>query len=63
MQLESVVQHPNSDIETKFPQTPIEPSTLLAPAQITPEKTDSHSDSDNRLRDGLSIERPRSALH
>ncbi|KAH7189299.1 uncharacterized protein B0J16DRAFT_112066 [Fusarium flagelliforme] len=61
--LESVVQHPNSDIETKFPQTPIEPSTLLTPAQITPEKTDSQADFDNRLRDGLSIERPRSALH
>ncbi|RGP65214.1 hypothetical protein FSPOR_7427 [Fusarium sporotrichioides] len=61
--LESVIQHQTSDIETKHPQTPIEPSALLAPAQITPEKTDSQSDFDNRLRDGLSIERPRSALH
>ncbi|CAF3484505.1 unnamed protein product [Fusarium graminearum] len=61
--LESAVQHQTSDIETKHPQTPTEPSTLLAPAQITPDKTDSYSDFDSRLRDGLSIERPRSALH
>ncbi|KAL6914090.1 hypothetical protein FSST1_011850 [Fusarium sambucinum] len=61
--LESVIHHQTSDIEQKHPQTPAEPSMLLAPAQITPEKNDSQSDFDNRLRDGLNIERPRSALH
>ncbi|KAL6353360.1 hypothetical protein LRP88_13852 [Fusarium phalaenopsidis] len=60
--LGSILQHHTSP--TKRPQTPTESSTLLPPARITPEKTDSQSESDdNRLRDGLSIERPRSALH
>ncbi|KAG8669780.1 hypothetical protein FPOAC2_09121 [Fusarium poae] len=61
--LESVFQHQTSDIESKHPQTPTEPSMLLAPAQITPEKNGSLSDCDSRVCDGLSIERPRSALH
>ncbi|SCO38551.1 uncharacterized protein FFMR_05168 [Fusarium fujikuroi] len=63
---DSIIQHhappPPPPPETKRPQAPSEPS-LLAPAQITPEKNDSQPDFDNRLRDGLSIERPRSALH
>ncbi|KAF4334454.1 hypothetical protein FBEOM_11711 [Fusarium beomiforme] len=59
---ESIIQHHVPPSETKRPQSPSETS-LLAPAQITPEKNDSQSDFDNRLRDGLSIERPRSALH
>ncbi|RGP80438.1 hypothetical protein FLONG3_1447 [Fusarium longipes] len=61
--LESVIQYQTPDTDRKHLQTPTEPSTLLAPAQITPEKTDSHSDFDHRLHDGLGIERPRSALH
>ncbi|KAF5673779.1 hypothetical protein FHETE_3166 [Fusarium heterosporum] len=57
-QLDAIIHH--SPSEAKRPQSPSQPSTLLAPAQITPEKNDPHAD---RLRDGLNIERPRSALH
>ncbi|KAF4992453.1 hypothetical protein FDECE_13717 [Fusarium decemcellulare] len=60
--LESILQ--NTPVPaTNRPQTPTESSTLLPPAQITPEKNNSQAESDNRLHDGLSIERPRSALH
>ncbi|KAF7548596.1 hypothetical protein G7Z17_g6968 [Cylindrodendrum hubeiense] len=61
--LESILQHTNSVSAPKRPQTPSESSSLLPPAQITPEKNEAHGDIDERLRDGLSIERPRSALH
>ncbi|KAF4457172.1 hypothetical protein F53441_860 [Fusarium austroafricanum] len=61
-QLDSIIQHHAPPSETKHPQSP-PGSSLLAPTQITPEKNDSQSDFDDRLRDGLSIERPRSALH
>ncbi|KAL7628093.1 hypothetical protein AAE478_002290 [Parahypoxylon ruwenzoriense] len=37
--------------------------TLLPPATITPEKRNTDSDDESRQRDGLNIERPRSALH
>ncbi|KAK8119480.1 uncharacterized protein PG998_004106 [Apiospora kogelbergensis] len=36
---------------------------LLPPPTITPEKRDHGSDDERRLQEGLSIERPRSALH
>lgn len=36
---------------------------LLPPAQITPESNTAQSHIDERLQDGLAIERPRSALH
>ncbi|KAF4973764.1 hypothetical protein FSARC_24 [Fusarium sarcochroum] len=61
--LDSIIQHHAPVPETKCTQSPTEPSTLLAAAQITPEKNDARPDFDNRLRDGLEIERPRSALH
>ncbi|KAJ4270068.1 hypothetical protein NW762_001741 [Fusarium torreyae] len=61
--LDSIIQHHTPVPETKRPQSPAEPSALLAPAQITPEKNDARPELDNRLRDGLEIERPRSALH
>ncbi|KAI8227040.1 hypothetical protein K4K57_006746 [Colletotrichum sp. SAR 10_99] len=38
-------------------------SNLLPPADITPEKLDRSKEEDERLREGLSIQRPRSALH
>ncbi|SPO05900.1 uncharacterized protein DNG_08589 [Cephalotrichum gorgonifer] len=54
------------------PSQPVPPPTsprsrsdspaLLPPAQITPEK-DTTSEDERRLREGLTIERPRSALH
>lgn len=37
--------------------------SLLPPPNITPEKRDLESDDERRLREGLNIERPRSALH
>lgn len=45
------------------PNRPQTPSSLLPPAQITPEKKDTQNEDDDRIRDGLNIERPRSALH
>ncbi|KAI0158778.1 hypothetical protein BJ166DRAFT_311827 [Pestalotiopsis sp. NC0098] len=48
-------------------QSPQEPAgdspSLLPPPTITPEKGTLDSDDERRLRDGMSIERPRSALH
>ncbi|KAF6843492.1 hypothetical protein CMUS01_02048 [Colletotrichum musicola] len=38
-------------------------SSLLPSAHISPEKVDGTGEEDERLRDGLSIQRPRSALH
>ncbi|KAI6759244.1 hypothetical protein HG530_009924 [Fusarium avenaceum] len=61
--LDSIIQHHAPASEIRRPQSPSESSALLAPAQITPEKNDPHSEFDKRLRDGLNIERPRSALH
>ncbi|VUC37711.1 unnamed protein product [Clonostachys rosea] len=49
---------------TKPLRTPSRPSNLLPAAQITPEKDEeSTTTADVTLRNGLSIERPRSALH
>ncbi|KAI9171017.1 hypothetical protein HJFPF1_00496 [Paramyrothecium foliicola] len=45
------------------PKSPPEVPGLLPSAQITPEKSDPFSVVDERLRQGLEIERPRSALH
>ncbi|KAF5018660.1 hypothetical protein F66182_9353 [Fusarium sp. NRRL 66182] len=61
--LDSVIQHHASVTEAKRPGTPTESSNLLPAAQITPEKNDAQAELDNTLRDGLSIQRPRSALH
>ncbi|CAM1511598.1 Fc.00g091110.m01.CDS01 [Cosmosporella sp. VM-42] len=57
---EPILQSFNSVTSPKRSQST---SNLLPPAQITPEKKELHSEVDERLRDGLSIERPRSALH
>jgi hypothetical protein len=49
---------------TRSPRPKSNPSGLLPPPTITPEKQrDSESDDERRLREGLNIERPRSALH
>lgn len=40
-----------------------DPPSLLPPPDITPEKRESESQDETRLQHGLSIERPRSALH
>lgn len=61
--LGSILQHTNSASAPKRPQTPSESSSLLPPAQISPEKDEARDDTDERLQAGLSIERPRSALH
>ncbi|KAF4973854.1 hypothetical protein FZEAL_9200 [Fusarium zealandicum] len=61
--LESILQHHTPVPATKRPETPTETANLLPPAQITPEQNDSQPDPNQRLCDGLSIERPRSALH
>lgn len=55
-------QQPTSPTrDSKCPSTTS--PTLLPPANITPEKRDADLDDEGRLREGLSIERPRSALH
>ncbi|KAK7413706.1 hypothetical protein QQX98_007420 [Neonectria punicea] len=61
--LESILQLPNPVSVPKSPPTPSESTSLLPPAQITPDKNEADNGIDERLRDGLSIERPRSALH
>ena len=61
LQLESFLQNRDA---SPSPRTSSESSRLLPAAQITPEKLDSASvSSEDRLREGLGIERPRSALH
>lgn len=75
---ESPTWVPNRHLESLFqkrtlespPRTPQRPGSaspgLLPPPSITPEKADTKDDdvgADARLRDGLTIERPRSALH
>ncbi|KAK8090739.1 hypothetical protein PG994_000244 [Apiospora phragmitis] len=63
----------NRHYESLWDREPITPSrspkpapnspTLLPPPTITPEKRDHGSDDERRLQEGLSVERPRSALH
>ncbi|KAI1758680.1 hypothetical protein GGR53DRAFT_516276 [Hypoxylon sp. FL1150] len=68
---ESPTWRPNRHFESIWSQ-PFAPTddpecstspTLLPPATITPEKRDTDLDDEGRVRAGLSIERPRSALH
>ncbi|PNY23128.1 Uncharacterized protein TCAP_06933 [Tolypocladium capitatum] len=63
--LESILQQrANSGHVDRTSRSSSQTSALLPPARITPEKnstTQSHVD--ERLQDGLQIERPRSALH
>lgn len=42
---------------------PSDPSTLVQPSDVTPDKGEPEPGDDARLENGLSIERPRSALH
>ncbi|TWU70725.1 hypothetical protein ED733_000922 [Metarhizium rileyi] len=60
--LESILQRRDSPVSLRT--TPDSPK-LLPPVQITLEKTDNEAQNavDDRRQDGLSIERPRSALH
>ncbi|KAI1214116.1 uncharacterized protein F4807DRAFT_406711 [Annulohypoxylon truncatum] len=71
---ESPTWKPNRHFESIWGQQPVSPTrspkrsnagspTLLPPAPITPEKKSPDSDDERRRREGLSIERPRSALH
>ncbi|KAK8868152.1 hypothetical protein PGQ11_006730 [Apiospora arundinis] len=48
---------------SRSPIPPTNSPSLLPPPTITPEKRDHGSDDEKRLQEGLSIERPRSALH
>ncbi|KAI0379795.1 hypothetical protein F5Y04DRAFT_259156 [Hypomontagnella monticulosa] len=71
---ESPTWKPNRHFESIWGQQPVSPTrspkrstttspTLLPPATITPEKRGDNSEEERRLQEGLSIERPRSALH
>ncbi|KND88765.1 Uncharacterized protein C3H8.04 [Tolypocladium ophioglossoides CBS 100239] len=62
--LESILQHGNTVHVDRTSRPSSQSSGLLPPAQITPEKNNTaQSHIDERLQDGLNIERPRSALH
>lgn len=61
-QLESILRPTQEVSSPKTPHNRSDAPTLLPSAQITPEK-DATSEDERRLRDGLTIERPRSALH
>ncbi|KAL7950138.1 hypothetical protein V8C42DRAFT_309586 [Trichoderma barbatum] len=61
--LESILQHDKSHTSQEQGRTSPESPNLLPPAPITPDKTKLPESADARLRDGLNIERPRSAFH
>ncbi|KAI1849290.1 hypothetical protein JX266_004785 [Neoarthrinium moseri] len=48
---------------SRSPKPPGGSPSLLPPPTITPEKREAESEDERRLREGLNIERPRSALH
>ncbi|KAK8080481.1 hypothetical protein PG997_008299 [Apiospora hydei] len=48
---------------SRSPKPAANSPTLLPPPTITPERRDHGSDDERQLQEGLSIERPRSALH
>ncbi|KAK9773623.1 hypothetical protein AB5N19_11102 [Seiridium cardinale] len=70
---ESPTWVPNRHLESIWSQRPVTPIRsprpagdspgLLSAPSVTPEKRDSESEDEKRLREGLNIERPRSALH
>ena len=63
-QLESIFNHASPESQRpKSSRKSSESSNLLPPAQITPEKNASPTSPGSRLQDGLSLERPGSALH
>ncbi|TEA16862.1 Uncharacterized protein C8034_v000870 [Colletotrichum sidae] len=61
--LESLFNNLPRPTTPKSSRPPSSASGLLPPPSITPEKGDGSSEDDERLREGLSIQRPRSALH
>ncbi|KAL0933104.1 uncharacterized protein CTRU02_212067 [Colletotrichum truncatum] len=61
--LESLLNNLNRPTTPRSSRPPSNSSNLLPPANITPEKVDGVKEEDERLREGLSIQRPRSALH
>ncbi|KAL7937925.1 hypothetical protein V8C35DRAFT_136189 [Trichoderma chlorosporum] len=61
--LESILQHDKSYNSQEQGRTSPGSANLLPAAPITPDKTKLAELADSRLRDGLSIERPRSAFH
>lgn len=61
-QLESILRPAQQVTSPRTPHSRSDSPTLLPSAQITPEK-EATSEDERRLRDGLTIERPRSALH
>ncbi|EGR51989.1 uncharacterized protein TRIREDRAFT_55818 [Trichoderma reesei QM6a] len=61
--LESILQQENTHNAQEQGRASPESPNLLPPATITPEKLKSPANVDARLRDGLDIERPRSAFH
>lgn len=62
-QFESLFSNPSHPITPRTSRPQSSSSNLLPPADITPEKLDGSKEEDERLREGLSIQRPRSALH
>jgi len=62
-QLENILNQHDPITAPRSPRQGAGSPSLLPPAQILPEKRDDRSEDDERLREGLSIERPRSALH
>ncbi|KAF4817195.1 hypotheticall protein [Colletotrichum tropicale] len=60
---ESLFSNPSHPITPRTSRPQSSSSNLLPPADITPEKLDRSKEEDERLREGLSIQRPRSALH
>ncbi|KAK2044491.1 hypothetical protein LZ31DRAFT_285833 [Colletotrichum somersetense] len=62
-QLESLFNNLPRPTTPRSPRPPSSSSNLLPPASITPERTDGSQEDHERFRDGLSIQRPRSALH
>ncbi|KAL2878862.1 hypothetical protein SGCOL_005830 [Colletotrichum sp. CLE4] len=63
--LESLFNNLPRPSTPQSPRPPSSSSSLLPPASITPDRAaaDGSREEDERLREGLSIQRPRSALH
>ncbi|KAF9870067.1 hypothetical protein CkaCkLH20_12426 [Colletotrichum karsti] len=62
-QLESLFNNLPRPTTPRSSRPPSSSSNLLPSANITPEKSDGSKEEDERVREGLSIQRPRSALH
>lgn len=62
-QLESLYSNPPCPTTPQDSRPPSNSSSLLPSVHLSPEKVDGTKEEDERLREGLSIQRPRSALH